>query len=234
LYTDVLVFLQLLNTEHHGWTTITIFSMLAPFFACQTPFLMFLKEKVYRDLNNRFKLKFMGFVMVSPIMLVYMFILDIMFVINQALLFPLICLLKFLTCGIIDLSCFNRALDKSYEFLFEMQKLEVAGFRRMRTISQLTFESLIQFCLQVRMLMYFNQLEDQNAMDEFGVSVTAIVVSILLAISHALLECVFLYMEAQASKTSFVNYCIICFNGRFGWVPYNDFLIGTSQKMQEE
>lgn len=121
---------------------------------------MFLKEKVYRDINNRFKLKFMGFMMVSPLMLIYMFVLDIIFVINQALLFPIICVLRFITCGLIDLSCLNRALEKSYEFLFEMQKLEVAGFRRMRTISQLTFESLIQFCLQVRMLWFFNQLAD--------------------------------------------------------------------------
>ena len=56
-------------------------------------------------------------------------------------------------------------------------------------------------------------------------------VSILLAATHALLELIFLYMEAQASKTSFINYCIVCFNGRFGWVPYNDYLIITSQKM---
>jgi len=44
LYTDVIVFLQLASTEHHAWTVITIFSLLAPFFACQTPYLMFLKE----------------------------------------------------------------------------------------------------------------------------------------------------------------------------------------------
>ena len=65
-------------------------------------------------------------------------------------------------------------------------------------------------------------------------SVSDIAISILLALTHGVLECVFLYMEAQASKTSFVNYCIICFNGRFGWVPYNDYLISTSQKMFEE
>lgn len=34
LYTDVIVFLQLLNSPHHAWTTMTIFSLLAPFFAC--------------------------------------------------------------------------------------------------------------------------------------------------------------------------------------------------------
>ena len=90
LYTDILVLLQLLNTRHRAWTTITIFSLLAPFFACQTPFLMFLKEQVYRDKQNRLKLRLTGEVMVSPFMLVYMFALDVIFVINQALLFPLI------------------------------------------------------------------------------------------------------------------------------------------------
>ena len=81
---------------------------------------MFLKEKVYRDTLNRLKLRFMGTIMVSPLMLVYMFLLDIIFCINQALLFPIICFLKFVTFGLLDLSCLNRALDKSYEFLFEM------------------------------------------------------------------------------------------------------------------
>lgn len=73
--------------------------------------------------------------MVAPIMLAYMFILDVIFVINQAILFPIIIVLKILTLGFIDLSCLSRALEKTYEFLFEMHKLEVAGFRRMRTIS---------------------------------------------------------------------------------------------------
>jgi len=79
------------------------------------------------------------------------------------------------------------------------------------------------------MLIYFNSQKSDKGMDEFGVSVTAILISIILATIHALLECVFLYMEAQASKTSFTNYCIVCFNGRFGWVPYNDYLMMTSQ-----
>lgn len=82
LYTDILVFLQLLDTDFHAWTTITIFSLLAPFFACQTPFLMFLKEQVYRDKKNRLKLRTMGHIMVSPLMLAYMFILDVIFVVN--------------------------------------------------------------------------------------------------------------------------------------------------------
>ena len=93
--------------------------------------------------------------MMNPTMLIYMFLLDVTFIFNQAILFPFFKLLKFITFGIVDFSCLTRALDKSYEVMFDMQKLEVAGFRRMRTISQLTFESLIQILLQIRMLLFF-------------------------------------------------------------------------------
>ena len=96
---------------------------------------MFLKEKVYRDKDDKLKLKLMGQIMVSPFMLIYMFVLDVIFVINQAVFYPIIALLKVLTFGFLDLTCLSKTLEKSYEFFFEMQKLEAAGFRRMRTIS---------------------------------------------------------------------------------------------------
>ena len=96
---------------------------------------MFLKEKLYRDRSKKIYLRVMGYMMVSPIMLIYMLILDIIFVFNQAIVFPVISLLKLISFGILDLSCLNKGLDRSYEILFEMQRLEAAGFRRMRTIS---------------------------------------------------------------------------------------------------
>ena len=34
----------------------------------------------------------------------------------------------------------------------------------------------------------------------------------------------FIKIEADASKNSFINYCIVCFNGRFGWLPYIEHL----------
>lgn len=82
LYTDIIILEQLLGTPHHAWSTITIFSMVAPFFACQTPLLMFLKEKLQRDQHDGVKLHLMGQIMVSPFMLAYVFALDIIFVIN--------------------------------------------------------------------------------------------------------------------------------------------------------
>lgn len=97
----------------------------------------------------------------------------------------------------------------------------------MRTITQMTFETLIQLTLQVRMLIYFRRHfgEDSAAkIEELGVSPKAILFSIIIAIVHTVLEFAYLAIEAQASKTSFMNYCMVCFNGRFNWVPYIDYL----------
>lgn len=232
LITDSIVLMQIAQTEHHAWTTITVFSLLAPFFACQNPFLMFLREKVYRDHKDNCKLRFLSQIMVGPLMLIYLFIMDVVFLINQAILTPIIQILKLLTCYKIDFTCLTKKIDRSYELMFEMQKLEVAGFRRMRTISQLTFETFIQVLLQIRMLHYFKAEKAQGV--QLQVDLETIIFSILLAFLHGLLEAIFLLLEAQASKTSFINYCMVCFNGRFGWVPYNDFLTNTSKKLEED
>jgi hypothetical protein len=61
------------------------------------------------------------------------------------------------------------------------------------------------------------------------VSFQAILLSIILAVVHAALEVSYLWIEAKVTKTSFMNYCIVCFNGRFDWVPYVDYL--TSEEV---
>jgi len=157
---------------------------------------MFMREKLYRDQQNRFKLRFLSNIMVSPVMLVYLTILDLVFLINQALLVPILVLLRTLTCGLLNFTCLSNIIDSSYEVLFEMQKLEVAGFRRMRTISQLTFETFIQLILQIRMLQYFKEHKESGDQKELGVDVAAIVVSLALASVHGVLEAIFLAMEA--------------------------------------
>ena len=48
----------------------------------------------------------------------------------------------------------------------------------------------------------------------------SILLSVGLAVLHAILECIQLYCEALACKTTLTKYCVVCFNGRFGWVPF--------------
>ena len=62
------------------------------------------------------------------------------------------------------------------------------------------------------------------------ISVAAIVISLSLSVAHGILEVVFIKMEANATRTSFLQYCMICYNGRFNWIPYLDFIIDFYQR----
>lgn len=53
-----------------------------------------------------------------------------------------------------------------------------------------------------------------------------------LAAFHTILEFIQLTYEARACKTSLTNYCIACFNGRFGWVPFVDDLYHAVEMME--
>ena len=64
-----------------------------------------------------------------------MLLMDNMFVFNSTILSPISLLF--------GLSYLDDFIDGTYEVLFQMKRHEVSGFRRMRTITQLIFESVI-------------------------------------------------------------------------------------------
>jgi hypothetical protein len=51
---------------------------------------------------------------------------------------------------------------------------------------------------------------------------SSILLSVALAIAHGILEFIQLNYEAKACKTTLTNYCVACFNGKFGYVPFVD------------
>lgn len=106
-----------------------------------------------------------------------------------------------------------------------MQKSEIAGFRRLRTISQLIFETFPQLVLQVRIYFFF-----ENNPDEMGaVKLSTLLLSILFAVFHGALEMLILYIESNQYDLNFFKYFIICFNGRLGWVPMLDKMKNSNE-----
>lgn len=62
-----------------------------------------------------------------------------------------------------------------------------------------------------------------NGKDQLGVSLDAIVASLGCALLHAIFEMIFVYLEAYSCKTTVIHYFIVCFNARFGWIPFVNF-----------
>ena len=116
-----------------------------------------------------------------------------------------------------------------YASMINMSKEDMKGFRRLRTISQFTFESLPQIMIQCYILMkqvYFGE--------DHGLNVIIIVLSLSAAMIHAYVEVVFVNLEAKACKCSLIHYFIICFNARFGWVPFADRFSNTTNYKKYE
>jgi hypothetical protein len=67
------------------------------------------------------------------------------------------------------------------------------------------------------------------------VNAGVICISLFAAMLHAYVEVLFINLEAKACTTSLVHYFIICFNARFGWVPFADkFSSSTNYQKPEE
>jgi hypothetical protein len=73
-----------------------------------------LYKSIYQDNNYSFGKKFINYMTITPFIIVYFFFMDIFFLVNSAIFTPLIKLVKFLTCGCVNLSCLSDAIDNSY------------------------------------------------------------------------------------------------------------------------
>ena len=61
----------------------------------------------------------------------------------------------------------------------------------------------------------------QRQLDEIhGISTDVILLSLLSALLHLILEFISLKLESESCLTSLMHYSIICYNGRLGWVPF--------------
>jgi hypothetical protein len=81
----------------------------------------------------------------TPLVLLYLQVMDVVYIINSVALVPMAVIIQFLSFGRIKgnlAHLFEEKLDSIYEVFFGMSKMDIKGFRRLRTISQLSFESM--------------------------------------------------------------------------------------------
>jgi len=76
-----------------------------------------------------------GYMVLCPIFVVYLVLMDALFLINTAVLVPLVHIVNIITCGKVDGTKLTTVVDSLYSILFDMSLMEIEGFRRLRTIS---------------------------------------------------------------------------------------------------
>lgn len=213
MFGDIYALIIVYQLGHIAWFSISLFTMISPFFVCYVPLLTFQKEKAEEIANDTPVQKFLAFCSLTPLILVYLLLMDLIYIISSVIITPL----AFLTCGLIEVDDVEEKIDRIYKIMFGMSDMDIKGFRRLRTISQLSFESLPQIILQIRILLYTTVGQSE---DDLGVDMEAILFSLACAVIHAIFEVIFLHLEAVSCKTTKIHYSIVCFNARFGWIPF--------------
>jgi hypothetical protein len=63
---------------------------------------------------------------------------DLVYIVNSVVLVPIAVIVQIFSCGLIKgnlAHMFEEKLDQIYEVFFDMSKMDIKGFRRLRTIS---------------------------------------------------------------------------------------------------
>lgn len=134
-----------------AWATLTVYCMITPYFVSYAPLINFqieswrVKKQEGEDVSGR--MKFLAWVTLTPGIVIYLFMMDVVFLLFAAIATPIFFVLHMATCGKVNFSKMMNSTDPVYEGMFSMKRLDVNGFRRLRTISQLVFESVPQITL---------------------------------------------------------------------------------------
>lgn len=150
MVSDIIVIVQLLE-EHPAWVTYTLLTMISPFFISYTPLINFqLKGYLSKKEQNNGKLgvfdTIMSVVSLTPLVTITLVLMDFLYIIQSIVITPIMWVLKKLFCckkkdG--DSVDFNEWIEEEvYKRTFSMNREEIVGFRRLRTISQLMFETI--------------------------------------------------------------------------------------------
>jgi len=227
LFTDVLILYKIYSHHHVWWCTLTLVMMLSPYWVSYAAAMsLMLRNQVFEIEDQYARTRtVMGFLFMTPLCVAYFLLIDVLYAVRAVTFDLLVMVTLFLSCGRINLaSKGDSAVDKFCSGVLGLSIMDIEGYRRMRTMSQLIFESAPQLVLQARILLHpiFAQ--------QIGLTTPQLVSSMFFAGFHSLVSCCILWMEAGACRDSMVHYAVVCLSGRFGWVPFVDRLASERAK----
>eukprot|EP01083_Nonionella_stella_P142209 439559_1 len=179
--TDFLVLKQLFEGGHQWWSSWMVLMMLSSylvsFSVVGTLFVNAVSAFVQdRQLNKqsgctcRYVLfVLMAILLMTPLNVLYFFIVDCVFMVYVLVS----AMIYFVTCSHVDIT--DWIDDYVFQKLLGMNRMQIIGYRRLRTLSQLLFETIPQLLLQIHMLRVSN-------LD--GLDAESLIVSILFALLH--------------------------------------------------
>eukprot|EP01084_Bolivina_argentea_P270921 460797_1 len=225
LYTDIVILLQLYQSDNIWWTTFTLILLLSPYLVSFGPLATLIQRQ---ERPSSFAL-----LLITPFALILAIVIDIIFIfcslITTFIILPVIYVInKIKKCRNKDSYInFRKFLIDMYifEHIFKMNRTEIIGYRRLRSLSQLTFESIPQIFLQCWIMWRIewqphHSDTDPSNFNTFKINATDLRLSIILAIIHVLLESIVIFLDSSALQMKFLQYGLVALGGRVDFIPY--------------
>ena len=202
--TDIIVLIELIRASEIWWSTFSILFMVSPYLVSYTATGSMLKKKSH----------FLSLLVMTPLFLIYFMILDIVFMV-YAILSSIVFLF---TCSKIDIGDWME--EHFFHTILGVSRMELIGYRRLRMLSQLLFESFPSLVLQIRILYVINNDDSNNYSETYD----SLYFSIGFALIHTFMEGCILYLDSKACHSTLYQYAIVCLNARLSWVPFANIL----------
>ncbi|KRX00525.1 hypothetical protein PPERSA_04546 [Pseudocohnilembus persalinus] len=215
MITDLYLLSKLVVTNNPGWATSLCLCMLNPYLIMYAPLVSYLIRK--NIFKGRFG-QFFGLIFLTILSMIFILLLDIL-----SAIFSLI--------GNIISPFYKGSGDDLLEIIFRkvgFSTMDIIGIRKLRSISQLLFETSLQLLLQLRMLQY------KDIAESFGVNINALLLSLQFALLHFFIEGTVLILESTAFKANFTSYLSTCLNGRLLWIPFIDLMMYPEKQNKDE
>jgi len=152
LISDIRVLITLVKKRFIFFAVISFFTINSAVLVCYAPFINFLiarqtiSSRVGSDKKSSCKQLVFTMIYLTPLILIQLTSIDCIYTFNQLVVEPIILIINILMCN-----CRRNNGDswiQSEQYLdglfmyFNMDTMDVKGYRRLRTISQLIFESV--------------------------------------------------------------------------------------------
>eukprot|EP01083_Nonionella_stella_P048009 128588_1 len=231
LYSDVIILIALYKSHNHWWSTNMLMLLCAPYLVSYGSLVVLLRKKIEHKELSGCNI-FFGYLLITPLSLVYLFCIDVLFMLftlGSTLWFLLA--LTFLSikngCKVPSNLAEHDGRDwferKVFIQWLQMNYTEMVSYRRLRTLSQLFFETIPQIVLQVWIISDIKWLGNENEfdLDDFEWKLT---LSIGVAIAHLILEGGIMLLDRSAFEMGFMQYAMVSLGGRTLWVPFQHFI----------
>ena len=137
---DIMFLIEIWKANHPMWFMFSMFTIVAPYYICYVPLLRYQRRNITDEMNTQQKaVLYCAF---TPLILLYLFLLDLLYLFNAVILAPILLIVNILSCGRLQDIDIEERTDKVFEAIFQLTHLEIIGFRKLRTMSQFTFESV--------------------------------------------------------------------------------------------